>query len=97
SARALSKLKLRATVIFLTVPGEEEGLDGSRHFAEMARRAGWNIGAVLNNDIVGGDKTPGQDAKIVRVFSEGLPSSADEKQLKSIRGLGGESDSTSRE
>jgi Peptidase family M28 len=97
SARALSKLKLRATVIFLTVPGEEEGLDGSRHFAEMAKRAGWNIEAVLNNDIVGGDKSPGQDARIVRVFSEGLPSSADEKQLKSIRGLGGESDSTSRE
>jgi hypothetical protein len=97
SARALSKLKLRATVIFLTVPGEEQGLDGSKHFAEMARQAGWNIEAVLNNDIVGGDKSPGQDARIVRVFSEGLPSGADEKQLKSIRGLGGESDSTSRE
>jgi hypothetical protein len=97
SARALSKLKLRATVIFLTVPGEEQGLDGSKHFAEMARQAGWNIEAALNDDIVGGDKSPGQDAKLVRVFSEGLPSGADEKQLKSIRGLGGESDSTSRE
>jgi hypothetical protein len=97
SARALSKLKLRATVIFLTVPGEEQGLDGSKHFAEMARQAGWKIEAVLNNDIVGGDKSPGQDAKLVRVFSEGLPSGADEKRLKSIRGLGGESDSTSRE
>ena len=97
SARALSKLKLRATVIFLTVPGEEQGLDGSKHFAEMARQAGWNIEAALNDDIVGGDKSPGQDAKLVRVFSEGLPSGADEKRLKSIRGLGGESDSTSRE
>jgi hypothetical protein len=97
SARALSKLKLRATVIFLTVPGEEQGLDGSKHFAEMARQAGWNIEAALNDDIVGGDKSPGQDPKIVRVFSEGLPSGADEKRLKSIRGLGGESDSTSRE
>jgi hypothetical protein len=97
SARALSKLKLRATVIFLTVPGEEQGLDGSKHFAAMARQAGWNIEAALNDDIVGGDKSPGQDAKLVRVFSEGLPSGADEKRLKSIRGLGGESDSTSRE
>jgi hypothetical protein len=97
SARALSKLKFRATIIFLTVAGEEQGLDGSKHFAQMAKQAGWNIEAVLNDDIVGGDKSPGQDAKIVRVFSEGLPAAADEKQLRLIRGLGGESDSSSRE
>lgn len=97
SARALSKLKFRATIIFLTVAGEEQGLNGSKHFARMAKQAGWNIEAALNDDIVGGDKSPGQDAKIVRVFSEGLPSAADEKQLQLIRGLGGESDSTSRE
>jgi Peptidase family M28 len=97
SARALSKLKFRATIIFLTVAGEEQGLNGSKHFAQMAKQAGWNIEAALNDDIVGGDKSPGQDAKIVRVFSEGLPSAADEKQLRLIRGLGGESDSSSRE
>jgi hypothetical protein len=97
SARALSKLKFRATIIFLTVAGEEQGLNGSKHFAQMAKQAGWNIEAVLNDDIVGGDKSPGQDTKIVRVFSEGLPAAADEKQLRQIRGLGGESDSTSRE
>ena len=97
SARALSKLKFRATLIFLTVAGEEQGLDGAKHFAQMAKQAGWNIEAALDDDIVGGDKSPGQDAKIVRVFSEGLPSAADEKQLRQIRGLGGESDSTSRE
>jgi hypothetical protein len=97
SARALSKLKFRATIIFLTVAGEEQGLNGSKHFAQMAKQAGWNIEAALNDDIVGGDKSPGQDAKIVRVFSEGLPSAADEKQLQLIRGLGGESDSSSRE
>jgi hypothetical protein len=97
SARALSKLKLRATIIFLTVPGEEQGLDGSKHFAQMAKQSGWNIEAALNNDIVGGDRSPGQNAKVVRVFSEGLPAGADEQQLRLIRGLGGESDSTSRE
>jgi hypothetical protein len=97
SARALSKLKLPATIVFLTVAGEEQGLNGSKHFAQMAKEAGWNIEAVLNNDIVGGDRSPGQDPKIVRVFSEGLPAAADEKQLRLIRGLGGESDSTSRE
>jgi len=97
SARALSKLKLRATVIFLAVPGEEQGLDGSRHFAQMAKQAGWNIEAALDDDIVGGDKSPGQDARVVRVFSEGIPAAADEKQIQQIRAIGGESDSISRE
>jgi hypothetical protein len=97
SARALSKLKFRATIVFLTVAGEEQGLDGARHFAQMAKEAGWNIEAALDNDIVGGDKSPGQQANIVRVFSEGMPSAADEKQLRVIRGLGAESDSISRE
>jgi hypothetical protein len=72
-ARVLSKYKFPATIIFLTVAGEEQGLFGSAHFAEMAKQQGWNIEAVLNNDIVGGDNTPGQDHSVVRVFSEGIP------------------------
>src|SRR4029077_6228683 len=58
-ARVLSKLKFPATIIFLTVAGEEQGLNGSAHFADMARHENWNLEAVLNNDIVGGDKSPG--------------------------------------
>ena len=96
-ARVLSKLKFPATIIFLTVAGEEQGLNGSLHFAKMAKAQGWNIEAVLNNDIVGGNKSPEQDSGVVRVFSEGVPAAADEKQLRQIRGLGGESDSNSRE
>lgn len=96
-ARVLSKLKFPATIIFLTVAGEEQGLNGSRHFAQMAKQEGWNIEAVLNNDIVGGNRSAEQDTGVVRVFSEGIPEAADEKQLRQIRGLGGESDSSSRE
>ena len=94
---AASKLKLRATIVFLAVPGEEQGLFGAKHFAQMAKQAGWNIEAVLNNDIVGGDKSPGQDSRVVRVFSEGIPGAADDKEIKLIRAVGGESDSRSRE
>jgi hypothetical protein len=72
-ARVLSKYKFPATIIFLTVAGEEQGLLGSAHFAEMAKQQGWTIEAVLNNDIVGGDNTSGQDHGVVRVFSEGIP------------------------
>jgi Zn-dependent M28 family amino/carboxypeptidase len=96
-ARVLSKLKFPATIVFLTVAGEEQGLNGSKHFAEMARQQGWNLEAVLNNDIVGGNKNPEQDPSVVRVFSEGVPAAADEKLLRQIRNLGGESDSPSRE
>jgi Zn-dependent M28 family amino/carboxypeptidase len=96
-ARVLSKLKFPATIIFLTVAGEEQGLNGSSHFSEMAKQQGWQIEAVLNNDIVGGDKSPGQDHSVVRVFSEGLPAAATEQEIKRIRGLGGENDSLSRQ
>ena len=101
-ARVLSqavsnKVKFPATIIFLTVAGEEQGLNGSKHFAEMAKQQGWKLEAVLNNDIVGGNLGAGQDASVVRVFSEGLPAVASEAEIKRIRSLGGESDSTSRE
>src|SRR5713226_7487930 len=104
-ARVLSKVpskvkfpaKFPATIIFLTVAGEEQGLNGSKHFAQMAKQQGWKIEAVLNNDIVGGDRSPQQDASVVRVFSEGLPAAASEAEIRRIRSLGGESDSPSRE
>jgi hypothetical protein len=96
-ARVLSKLKFRATIIFLTVAGEEQGLNGSHHFAKMAKDQGWNVEAVLNNDIVGGDKNAEQDHSLVRVFSEGVPVAATDQDMRRIRGLGGESDSGSRQ
>ncbi len=96
-ARVLSKMKFPATIVFLTVAGEEQGLNGSKHFAKMAKDQGWGLEAVLNNDIVGGDKSAEQDHSVVRVFSEGVPAAATEQDLRRIRGLGGESDSGSRE
>jgi hypothetical protein len=96
-ARVLSQLKFPATIIFLTVAGEEQGLNGSHHFAQMAKSQGWDIEAALNNDIVGGDRSPQQDTSVVRVFSEGVPIAATDAELRQIRNLGGESDSASRQ
>jgi hypothetical protein len=96
-ARVLSKLKFPATIIFLTVAGEEQGLNGSQHFAKMAKEQGWDIEAALNNDIVGGDKSAEQDHSVVRVFSEGVPVAATDQDIRRIRSLGGENDSASRE
>jgi len=96
-ARVLSKHKFPATIIFLTVAGEEQGLNGSRAFAKMAKEQGWEIADVLNNDIVGGNKSPDQNTHIVRVFSEGVPVAATEADMKAIRAAGLESDSGSRQ
>ena len=96
-ARVLSRLKFPVTIVFLTVAGEEQGLNGSQHFAKMAKDEGWQLEAVLNNDIVGGDKSAEQDHSIVRVFSEGVPVAATDQDVRRIRGLGGESDSASRQ
>ena len=100
SARVLSKLKFPSTIIFLTVAGEEQGLNGSRHFAKFAKSQGWDLEAVLNNDIVGGDTTPGAvgaDKSAVRVFSEGVPGPATIEQLHEIQTIGAENDSPARE
>ena len=96
-ARVLSKMKFPATIIFLTVAGEEQGLNGSHHFAKVAKDQAWDLEAVLNNDIVGGDKSAEQNHSVVRVFSEGVPAAATEQDVRRIRGLGGESDSGSRQ
>ena len=96
-ARVLSRMKFPQTVIFLAVPGEEQGLLGSKHLAQIAKQQGWRLDAVLNNDIVGGNKGEGQDPTVVRVFSEGIPRNIGEQELRTIEGLGGENDSTSRE
>src|SRR5215472_672751 len=100
-ARVLSQHKFPATIIFLTVAGEEQGLIGSRHFAQMAKQENWKIEGMLNNDIVGGNRTPGQEARqnarLVRVFSEGLPLAATPPEVRTIRQNGYENDSSSRQ
>ena len=99
-ARVLSKHKFPATIIFMAVAGEEQGLYGSAHYAETAKAAQLDIEGVLNNDIVGGNRMPGdkmQQPQWVRVFSEGLPAAATPDEIKLIRATGMEDDSPSRQ
>ena len=104
-ARVLSQHHWPATIVFVAVAGEEQGLNGSKHLAALAKEQGWQLAGVLNNDIVGGDTTPGaattgptmQDKMRVRVFSQGVPSNATPEEIKRTLTLGLESDSSSRE
>jgi len=100
SARILSQYKFPATIVFVCVAGEEQGLNGSRHLAKLAREEGWQLEGVLNNDIVGGDTTPGeslQNKSLVRVFSQGILPSAPPEVIAQQLSLGMENDTASRE
>lgn len=99
-ARIMSRHSFPATIIFVAVSGEEQGLFGSSYMAEKAKKENWNIEAVLNNDIMGSDnsnETNIIDNTKVRVFSEGLPHYETEEQIKKIITLGLENDSKSRQ
>ena len=73
TVRILSGIPLEQTVKCLFVSGEEQGLDGSRHFAARARAEQWPIMAVLSNDMIGNVRASGTELREdhkVRVFSE---------------------------
>ncbi|MGH9473285.1 MAG: M20/M25/M40 family metallo-hydrolase [Terriglobales bacterium] len=98
SARALAKYKFPATIEFLTVEGEEQGLYGSRHAAAEAKAKGEDIAGMLNDDMDGGDQTPGyKNTNIVRIFSQGVPPRATPEELRRIVANSWENDSPSRE
>jgi hypothetical protein len=99
-ARIMSKHSFPATIIFVAVSGEEQGLLGSTFMANNAKKENRNIEAVLNNDIMGSNNS--NETNIinntkVRVFSEGIPAYETEKSIKKIMSLGLENDSRSRE
>ena len=98
-ARVMSKRKFDATIIFMAVPGEEQGLLGAAHYAEQAKLGKMNIEAMFTNDIVGGVTSHKNSVfrKKVRVFSEGVPSNETEPEAATRRSVGGENDSASRQ
>ena len=98
-ARVMSKRKFDATIVFMTVPGEEQGLLGAAYFAQQAIEKKMDIEAMFTNDIVGGVTTQrnSPNRNRVRVFSEGVPSNETEQQAGTRRSVGGENDSASRQ
>ena len=98
AARILSKERFRATIVYAAFSGEEQGLWGATLLADTAKARGWQVDAMLNNDIVG--NTLGQGGVTidgyVRVFSEGIRSSESLAEAIERRGAGGEDDGPSR-
>jgi Zn-dependent M28 family amino/carboxypeptidase len=97
SARILSKRPFRATIVFAALSGEEQGLHGGRILADYAKQQGWNVLAVLNNDIVGNSHgMAGVIDDRMRVFSEGVRSKETDQIAASRISAGGEVDAPSR-
>jgi hypothetical protein len=99
-ARIMSSHTFPATIIFIAVSGEEQGLLGAKFMADRAKAQNLNIEAVLNNDIVGSNNS--SETNIInntqlRVFSEGLPIYELDKNGKMIRQLGLENDGKARQ
>ena len=98
AARVLSKHKFPGTILYATLMGEEQGLYGGKLLAAYAKAQGWNIVAVLNNDIIGNScGSDGVcDSAHARVLSEGPRSQGEADLAARTHSLGGENDSPSR-
>ncbi len=99
-ARIMSKHSFPATIIFLAVSGEEQGLLGATYLADKAKKNNWNIDAMLNNDIMGSNnsnETGIIDNTRVRIFSEAFSVQDTGRTALNIRSLGLENDGRARQ
>jgi hypothetical protein len=99
-ARVMATRQFDATIVFMAVAGEEQGLLGANHFATTAKAAGRNIAGMFTNDIIGSSTGPEgeRDPFTVRLFGEGLPNPANPTvELDWRRFGGGETESTHRQ
>jgi Zn-dependent M28 family amino/carboxypeptidase len=95
----MSKHSFPATIIFVAVSGEEQGLLGANYMADKAKKQNWNIEAVLNNDIMGSNNSNETNVinnTKIRVFSESF-SEQDTAKAANIRRLGLENDGKARQ
>ncbi|HEV8255362.1 MAG TPA: M28 family metallopeptidase [Casimicrobiaceae bacterium] len=99
-ACTFAKSRFPATLVFMAVAGEEQGLLGAAHWARVAREKGMNVEAMITNDIVGNahDENGHRDASTVRLFAEGVPAGKEvtEEWQRRLE-TGGENDSPARE
>ncbi len=99
AARAMSAYEFEATIVFMAVAGEEQGLYGSKFMAKKARDANRNIAAMFTNDIIGNSLSDRghRERNRVRVFSHGVPIRETDEQADMRFRTGSENDSQSRQ
>jgi Zn-dependent M28 family amino/carboxypeptidase len=99
-ARVFATRPTEATIIFVAVAGEEQGLFGSAFMAADLKAAGTDIQGMFSNDIIGtGNAHDGtrNDPFTVRLFVEGVPTAETAQEGNIRRAVGGENDGPSRQ
>ena len=100
AARVLGGCKPRATILFMCVAAEEQGLLGARAHAQMAYDEKRRIEAMFTNDIVGGviGSSGKREPMRLRLFSEGVPSGPKNDEGRVARSIvGSDNDASSRQ
>jgi len=99
-ACVMSRHKFDASLVFMTVAAEEQGLYGAANVAQGAKAKGMNIAGMLNNDIIGSshDENGKLNNREVRLFAEGVPPLKETTpELRTLLTTGGENDSITRQ
>ena len=99
AARVLTKHRPDASIVYAALSGEEQGLLGGEILARLARKEGWRLEAVINNDMIGNIR--GIDGVVentmARVFAPGIAPTTSAAELARLLRNGGELDTPSRQ
>jgi hypothetical protein len=98
-ARVMSTRRWDATIVFMAVAGEEQGLLGSTYYAEQAKQQNRDIEGMFTNDIVGSSlgQNGVRDPRTVRLFAQGPPFDETPQEAADRRTTGSENDSPPRQ
>jgi hypothetical protein len=99
-ACVMARHQFDATIVFMAVAAEEQGLLGAAHWAEQARQKNLNIAGMFTNDIIGSSRADDGrvDDRQVRLFSESIPATKELNETnRALLATGGENDSISRQ
>jgi Zn-dependent M28 family amino/carboxypeptidase len=99
-ARVFATRPTEATLVFVAVAGEEQGLYGSDYLAKQMKAAGADVQAMFSNDIIGASNAfdgTRPDPFTIRLFVEGVPTTETAAQAAIRQSIGGENDGPSRQ
>jgi hypothetical protein len=99
-ACVMAKYKFDATLVFMAVAAEEQGLLGAGHWAKQARANNLNVAGMFTNDIIGSSRADDGkiDNKQVRLFAQSIPATKEMSDaVRQLVATGGENDSPSRQ
>jgi hypothetical protein len=99
-ACVMAKHKFDATLVFMAVAAEEQGLLGAENWAKLAKENNWNVAGMFDNDIIGNSRN--DEGKVndkqVRLFAEGVPPGKEiPEALRQVVATGGENDTPTRQ